>query len=119
MKRKVDTMNEKPQITALPADKLLSTAEVAEVLGGTDVGFVNRIINCELLLAINEFVREYAGRDIVAEVDRIELEKMRKKKKLQHSKEMREFARGLAEHAELTHFIRGLDIDDEDEGRLF
>ena len=60
-----------------------------------------------------------AGRDIVAEVDRIELEKMRKKKKLQHSKEMREFARWLAEHAELTHFIRGLDIEDEDEGRLF
>ena len=92
MKRKVDTMKEKPQITALPADKLLSTAEVAEVLGGTDVGFVNRIINCGLLLAmlfgprkkvptsvLNEFVREYAGRDIVAEVDRIELEKMRKK----------------------------------------
>ena len=85
-------MKEKPQITALPADKLLSTAEVAEVLGGTDVGFVNRIINCGLLLAmrfgprkkvptsvLNEFVREYAGRDIVAEVDRIELEKMRKK----------------------------------------
>ena len=41
-------MKEKPQITALPADKLLSTAEVAEVLGGTDVGFVNRIINCRL-----------------------------------------------------------------------
>lgn len=92
MKRKVDTMKEKPQITALPADKLLSTAEVAEVLGGTDVGFVNRIINCGLLLAmrfgprkkvptsvLNEFVREYAGRDIVAEVDRIELEKRRKK----------------------------------------
>jgi len=92
MKRKVDTMKEKPQITELPADKLLSTAEVAEVLGGTDVGFVNRIINCGLLLAmrfgprkkvptsvLNEFVREYAGRDIVAEVDRIELEKMRKK----------------------------------------
>lgn len=92
MKRKVDTMKEKLQITALPADKLLSTAEVAEVLGGTDVGFVNRIINCGLLLAmrfgprkkvptsvLNEFVREYAGRDIVAEVDRIELEKMRKK----------------------------------------
>ncbi|MCI6284027.1 hypothetical protein [Selenomonas sp.] len=86
------------------------------------------------------------------------------KKKLQHSKEMREFARGLAEHAErcimdvyretgrgasldakemaqaivaiktlahddatgdeparrkpteLTHFIRGLDIDDDEEG---
>lgn len=85
-------MKEKLQITALPADKLLSTAEVAEVLGGTDVGFVNRIINCGLLLAmrfgprkkvptsvLNEFVREYAGRDIVAEVDRIELEKMRKK----------------------------------------
>ena len=85
-------MKEKPQITALPADKLLSTAEVAEALGGTDVGFVNRIINCGLLLAmrfgprkkvptsvLNEFVREYAGRDIVAEVDRIELEKMRKK----------------------------------------
>ena len=42
-----------------------------------------------------------AGRDIVAEVDRIELERMRKKK-LQNSKEMREFARGF-------------DIDDEEE----
>ena len=92
MKRKVDTMKEKPQITALPADKLLSTAEVAEVLGCKHGGSVNRLINCGLLLAmrfgprkkvptsvLNEFVREYAGRDIVAEVDRIELEKMRKK----------------------------------------
>lgn len=149
MKRKVDMMNEKPQITALPAMRFGSRKKVP-----TSV--------------LNEFVREYAGRDIVAEVDRIELEKMRKKKKLQHSKETREFARGLAEHAErcivdvyretgrgasldakemaqaivaiktlahddatgdeparrkpteLTHFIRGLDIDDdEDEGRLF
>lgn len=109
MKRKVDTMNEKPQITALPAMRFGSRKKVP-----TSV----------LKMALALLVLLCAGRDIVAEVDRIELEKMRKKKKLQHSKELREFARGLAEHAErcimdvYRETGRGASLDDDEEGTL-
>ena len=84
---------EESKITELPADRLLTTDEVAEVLGGTDRTFVNRIINAGLLLAIrfgprkkvptsvlNQFIEDFTGLDIVAEVEKAEkIEAARKK----------------------------------------
>lgn len=79
-------MKEKKECTvaALPADKLLSTDEVAAVLGTTRT-FVNRILNAGLMIALyfgrnrrvptsvlNKFIADYAGKDIIAEVERIE-----------------------------------------------
>lgn len=79
-------MKEKKECTvaALPADKLLSTDEVAAVLGTTRT-FVNRIINARLMLSLyfgrskrvptsvlNKFIADHVGHDIIAEVERIE-----------------------------------------------
>ena len=70
-------------VAELPVDKLLSTDEVAAVLG-TNRTFVNRIINAGLLLSLyfghckrvptsvlNKFIADIVGRHIVAEVERI------------------------------------------------
>lgn len=74
-------------LPVIPADQLLSTDEVAKVLLTTR-DFVNRILNAGLLLPLyfgrnkkvptsmlNDFIRAYAGRDIIAEVERIEAER--------------------------------------------
>lgn len=76
---------EKTQVTEMPVDKLLTTDEVAVALGGTTREFVNRIINAGLLISmrfgprkkvptsvLNKFIRDYAGSDIVAEVEKAE-----------------------------------------------
>ena len=68
----------------VPTDMLLSVKQVAAVLG-TNRTFVNRIINAGLLLSLyfghckrvptsvlNKFIADFVGRDIVAEVERIE-----------------------------------------------
>lgn len=72
-------------LACVPVDRLLTTDEVAEALGGTTPKFVNRIIKAGLLIALhfgrsrrvptsvlNRFIKDFAGRDIVAEVERIE-----------------------------------------------
>lgn len=72
-------------LTELPADRLLSTDEVAAVLGGTTREFVNRLVNCGLLLALrfgprkrvptsvlNKFIEDFVGCDLVAEVEKAE-----------------------------------------------
>ena len=79
-------MKEKKEfaVATLPADKLLSTDEVAAVLGTTRT-FVNRIINAGLMLSLyfgrskrvptsvlNKFIADHVGHDIIAEVERIE-----------------------------------------------
>ncbi len=84
---------EEATIAALPVDRLLTTDEVAEALGNTDRTFVNRIINAGLLLAmrfgprkkvptsvLNQFIQDFTGLDIVAEVEKAEkIEAARKK----------------------------------------
>jgi len=75
---------EKHVVTELPVDRLLSTDEVGEALGTTRT-LVNRMVNAGMMVALyfgrnkrvptsalNAFIEEYAGHDIVAELERAE-----------------------------------------------